>query len=200
VVVEHGVHERGAQQRSAVLVAGLVRRCRSVLVALPAAGVAPPAAVGDVAQLLDVDVQQRAGGVVLVAADRLTAGAVDVGEPVDPAAAQDRVHRGGRQTEPIGDGHRPQPLFPPQVHDPAHDRLWGAPRAVVRPAGPIGHAGLPGGAVAVGPPLGRGPGDVEHRRRVADRPAGLDHRASELEAVAWGQGGISVGHEDLRVV
>ena len=39
--------------------------------------VAPAAAVGDVAELLDVDVQQRTRGVVLVAADRF-AGAAEV--------------------------------------------------------------------------------------------------------------------------
>jgi hypothetical protein len=73
--------------------------------------------------------------------------------------------------------------------------LW----AAVRPAGPIGHAVLAGDAVAIGPPLGGGPGDVEHRRGVADRPAVLDDRLRELETVARSQGGISVGHQDLRV-
>src|SRR5688572_28437243 len=132
VVVEHGVHERGADLGVVVRVARLAGGGGPILVALGAADVAPAAAVGDVAQLLDVDVQHRAGGVVLVAADRLAGGPVDVGEPVYPAAHQHRVHRGGGHTHPVGDGHRAQPLLPPQVHDLAHDWLRGAPRAAVR--------------------------------------------------------------------
>src|SRR3954453_503763 len=44
VVIEHGVHERGAQQRPAVAAAGLVGRGGPVTVALLAAHVAPAAA------------------------------------------------------------------------------------------------------------------------------------------------------------
>jgi hypothetical protein len=80
VVVEHGVHERGPEQRSAVLAAGLVGRRGPVAVARGAVDVAPAAAVGDVAQLLDVDVQQRTGVVVFVAADRLAGAPVEVGQ------------------------------------------------------------------------------------------------------------------------
>ncbi len=143
--------------------------------------------------------QQVARVLVFVAADRFPGGPVEVGQPVDPAADQHRVHRGGRQPQAVGDGHRAQPLLPPQVHDLAHHWRRGAPRAAMRPAGPVGHAGLTGAAVALGPSVGRGPGDVEHRRGVADRPAVLDDRRREPETVAWGQGGISVGHEDLRI-
>jgi hypothetical protein len=55
VVVEHGVDVGGAHLLVAVDVAGLVRCRGSVPVALGAADVAPAAAVGDVAQLLDID-------------------------------------------------------------------------------------------------------------------------------------------------
>lgn len=105
---------------------------RPILLSLLAADVAPAAAVGDAAvgdaavgdaaELLDVDVDQGAGLLVFVAADRLTGGAVDVGEPVDPTADQHRVHGRGRHVESIGDLDRTEPLFPPQVHDLAHDR------------------------------------------------------------------------------
>jgi hypothetical protein len=46
-----------------------------------------PGSPGRFTQLLHVDVQQRAGALVLVAADRLAGAPVDVGEPVQPAAA-----------------------------------------------------------------------------------------------------------------
>jgi hypothetical protein len=59
----------------------------------------------------------------------LADGAVDVGEPVEPAADQHRVHRGRGQPESVGDLDRAQPLLPAQVHDLAHDRPRGAPRA-----------------------------------------------------------------------
>src|SRR6185437_12821981 len=75
VVVQHGVHERGAELWVAVPVAadqaGLGHRL-AIAFALDASDVAPPAAVGDVAQLLDIDVDQGAGPVVLVAAGGAT--------------------------------------------------------------------------------------------------------------------------------
>ena len=50
-----------------------------------------PAAVGDVAELGDVDVDHRAWMRVLIAADRLTGDPVDVREPVDLVADQHGV-------------------------------------------------------------------------------------------------------------
>ncbi|OLM08679.1 hypothetical protein Ae505Ps2_6066 [Pseudonocardia sp. Ae505_Ps2] len=55
---------------------------------------------------------QRAGMGVLVAAQRFAGDPVDVGEPVDPAAHQDRVHGRGGHTEPPGDLDRAQPVPP----------------------------------------------------------------------------------------
>jgi hypothetical protein len=56
------------------------------------ADVAPPAAVGDVAKLGDVDVDQLAGAFTLIAADRFAGDPVDVGQPVDPAADRHGMH------------------------------------------------------------------------------------------------------------
>ena len=68
-------------------------------------------------ELLHIHVQQIPGMVVLVATDRLAGGPVHMGEPVEPAADQHRVHRRGRQAQPVGDLDRAEPLLPPQVHD-----------------------------------------------------------------------------------
>src|SRR5688500_14763623 len=75
----------------------------AVLLALRSADVTPAAAVGDSAELLDVDVDQVAGALMLVASDRLSGRPVEVAEPVEPAADQDRVHGRGLHAEPVGD-------------------------------------------------------------------------------------------------
>ena len=54
---------------------------------------------GDVAELLDVDVDQGTGMGVLVAADGLAGGSVQLGEPADPAADQDGMDGGGGQAD-----------------------------------------------------------------------------------------------------
>ena len=82
-------------------------RERPVDIALSPADVAPAASVGDVAELLHVDVEHRAGVVVFVAADGLPSGAVDVGEPVQARVDQDAVDRRGRDSEPACELHRP---------------------------------------------------------------------------------------------
>jgi hypothetical protein len=78
-------------------------------------------------------VQHRAGILVLVAADRFAGDPVDVAEPAQPAARQDRVHRRGGHTEPAGDLHWPEALFAAQMHDLADQRLRGSRWAVFRP-------------------------------------------------------------------
>jgi len=77
---------------------------------------------GDVAQLLDIDMDQGAGSGVFVAADRLAGGPVQVSEAADAATNQDGMHGGGGQPNPRGDLGRPQPLGPAQVHHLAHQR------------------------------------------------------------------------------
>ena len=54
------------------------------------------AAVGDVPELGDINVEHLARGLVFVAADRFAGDPVDVAQPVDPAADQDSVHGRGR--------------------------------------------------------------------------------------------------------
>ncbi len=72
VVVDDGVHEPGSQHRRAASVAWSAGPSGSggpVAVALLFADVAPTAAVGDVAELGDIDVDKRARMVVFEAAE-----------------------------------------------------------------------------------------------------------------------------------
>jgi hypothetical protein len=78
-------------------------------------------------------VDQGAGVVVLVAADRLSADSVDVGEPVDPTTDQTLVDRRRGDTDLVGNLHRSQALLPAQVHDLADHRLRGPVRGAMRP-------------------------------------------------------------------
>jgi transposase len=55
---------------------------------------------GDVGQLLDVDVDQLAGTIVFVTADRLAGGPVQVAQAADAGADQDGMHGGGRHEVP----------------------------------------------------------------------------------------------------
>lgn len=79
--------------------------------------VAPPATVGDVPELLDVDVQHVAGVLVLVPAHGLPGGPVHMGEPVEPASDQDSVSGRGRDPDLRSELDRTQTLAQPQRHD-----------------------------------------------------------------------------------
>ncbi len=68
MVVNDGMDVGLAHQRVPVLVLLLVRGGGAVLLALLSADVAPAPAVGNVAQLLHIDMQHRPGMVMLVTA------------------------------------------------------------------------------------------------------------------------------------
>jgi hypothetical protein len=89
----------------------------AVLFAGGAAQESVAATGGDVAELLDVDVDQRAGVGVLVAAHRRSGGPVQVAEPAEVAAEHDLVDGRGGQTDPWGDLGRSQPLPQAQLDD-----------------------------------------------------------------------------------
>ncbi len=103
VVVDLGVHESGAVIDGGVDVAvtdpGVAAgggRCRG--------RGSPAAAVGDPGDLLDVDMDQLAGTVALVAAHWF--GSVARSPSIEPAEAlgvEDRLHRRRRQAELVGD-------------------------------------------------------------------------------------------------
>jgi len=101
-----------AEDRGGSRIARLVRRRSAVTQALGASDVAPTTAVGDVAQLLHIHVQQLTGVRVFVAAYRLTGDPVYVCQPVDPTPAQHLVGSGWGNFDPIGDRDRAQALLP----------------------------------------------------------------------------------------
>jgi hypothetical protein len=80
VVIDHGVDERGPELGFAG--GGLQPRPvpgrLPVREALLATQISPATAVGDVAELLDVDVDEVAGALMLVAANRFASGSVDM--------------------------------------------------------------------------------------------------------------------------
>jgi hypothetical protein len=182
------------------------RRCAGAAVA-PAGGPAegsPAAAVGDTAELLDVHVHQVTGRGVLVAArllpaDGLAGGQIYAGQLGHAVADQHLVHRRGGHTQPAGDRRRAKTLGPPQVQDlPLHPRP-GPVRAAVRPAGPVDHprrAELP---VPIGPTFRRGWADLKPLSGSTQRPPVVHDTLSKLQTAAFGQGCVSVGHEDLQV-
>ncbi len=139
VIVDHGVDECVTHQRVAVSVLLLAGRRGPVPLALLASDDPPAAAVGNVAELLHVDVDQCAGRLVLVMSGWLARLHLEMREPVQ-AAAQDRVDRRGRHPEPSGDPHRAEALLDPQMDDALHDRRRVPVRMRVGPARAIGHA------------------------------------------------------------
>jgi hypothetical protein len=118
VVIDHGVHERVTHLGVVEGVLGFPGGRGPVPGAGGAADEAPPATVGDVAQLLDVDVDQRARVGMLVPAHRLPGGPVEVSEPVQPAPGQHPGHRGGRHADQRGELDRAEAFAQPQRHDP----------------------------------------------------------------------------------
>ena len=66
-------------------------------------------------------------------------------------------------------------------------------------AGPVDQAGLAVLAIAGPPAVGGGAGDAHLRSDMGRRPASGDALAQD-EPSGWGEAGVNVGHEDLRVV
>jgi hypothetical protein len=112
-----------AVQRVAVT-AGLAAGAVGLAVAATGGPAQEPVATpsGDVAQLLDIDVDQLAGTLMLIAADRLAADPVQLGQATDAAADQHGMHRGGSQPDLRSDLGRSQSLGPAEMDDPTHHR------------------------------------------------------------------------------
>jgi hypothetical protein len=131
-------------------------------------------------------------------ADGLSGGQVQASQPGHAVAHQHLVHRGGVHTQPAGDRGRAQAPASPQMQDLAFDLRKGASRAAVRATGPVDHAGRAQLPVPIRPPLGGVHADLEPFRGTAQRPLVIDNALGQLQTATFGQGCVSVGHEDLR--
>jgi hypothetical protein len=159
----------------------------------------PAAAVGDVAELGDVDVDQLTRSGPLIAAGRLTGDPVDVGQPVEPAPDQHRMHGRGRDPQLRPDRHRPQPLLPPHVHDLADHRLRGLGVLGATCRGSVIHPGRTLRAIPISPLVGGPPGNVEELSRPGRGPTLLYDQPRQPEAMLRGQRSVNVSHEGLLV-
>ena len=153
------------------------------------------AALGDAPELLHVEMQQVAGGVVLVA-DRLPGDAVQAVEPVEAAAPQHGVDRGAGDPERPLDAVRPESLRASHGADASLQLGRRAPGMRAR-----------GGAAVLEPcrslrpeapqPLGNGvAGDAEVARDLSLGPAGV-HFPHELESGQRRQPRVTMGHEGV---
>lgn len=95
VVIDHGVDKRVFHQFVAVLVARPSQSRLAIPVALLTADEPPATAVRNVAQLLDVDVDERVGVGMLVTTCWFPRRPVDVGELVQSCAGEDATDCGG---------------------------------------------------------------------------------------------------------
>jgi hypothetical protein len=101
-----------------------------------AAGFPLPSVAGDAvtdgleaAELVDVEVDQLARLLPLVAAHRL--GRLEGAEPAEAQALQDAAH-GGRRDAELESDRLAGPALPPQVPDPRSDPLWSRPVQAMR--------------------------------------------------------------------
>ncbi len=157
------------------------------------------AAVGDVAELFDVHVDQFAGAFTFVAAYDPAGGPVQVGEAGQAEAGQHAVHGRGHQVQQVCDAGRSPAAQDADLDDPALGAGRGAARAGTRAGGAVAHAGFAELPVAVGPAPGGGGRDLEAFRSSAQGPVVLDHAAGQAQPSGLGQGCITVGHEGLSL-
>ncbi|XUK61062.1 hypothetical protein ABMA10_03730 [Plantibacter sp. RU18] len=136
----------------------------------------------------------RPGILVLVTTHDLTGPDVDVVQPVDAAAHQNRVNGRRGHAQLPADPDRTKAFAPPQRHDLLHHRLAGAVRGAMRARGPILHALDPHRRVSVGPPLRGRPRNMEVHGRVTHRPTLINAQTRDAQSLAWRQSSINVGH------
>ena len=115
MIVNHCVQERRSDLGPIIIAAftGAVGGAPGVAFALLPTQKSMPTAVGDVGELRDVDVDQRAGIVMFIPAQRFAGDPINVRQPVDSAPGQHGVYGGGRYAELARYLHGPQTLAPP---------------------------------------------------------------------------------------
>jgi len=109
VVIHDCVHERIPELGVAPLVLRLAGSDGTIPRSLTSPDVSPAPTVGDVPELLDVHVHERARVVVFVSADRLAGGTVDVGKSIHARGREDAVDRGRGDAESGCELNRPFP-------------------------------------------------------------------------------------------
>ena len=156
---------------------------------------AVPAALGDAAQLLHVDMQQVAGGGVLVA-QLAPAHAVQAIEAVEAEAPEHGVGGGAGDPERPGDAVRPEPLAAAHGADALLERGCGAAGVGTRSRAAVAETGRALLPVAA-PPLGdRRTRNPEAPRNLRLRPAGLDLQ-NQLQPGGRSQTRVRMCHERL---
>lgn len=98
-----------------------------------------PTTIRDTTERGDIDMEQRSGMIMFVAADRFCGDPVDAAESVDPAAHEHGVHGRGRDAELADDLCRSEPSTPSDLHDPFHRRRRCSGRHRPGSAGSIRH-------------------------------------------------------------
>ena len=174
---------------------------------LAAAVSAPAAAVGDPADLLDVDVDQFAGmgafvalPAVPVCPDELAGERVAVGQPRYAVAAQDPPACRGGYCRAVGESGRPAPPPLSGRYDPTLEGGRCRGRGGVWPAGPVMQTGVALGFPAGDPAVGALPGHAQFLGDVRDGAALDTNTLNQQPAAMHGQPGVTVGHEDLQVL
>jgi hypothetical protein len=173
VAVDRGVHVGVADPSNTGLMRGGASR---------AAVDFPPAAFGDAAQLLDVEMHELARSGHGDPLDRDPGHPVEMVEAVEVMADQDTVHgRRGRIHDPR-DPRWAETAASTQGDDPAFQRRLGPGRRVVRPARAVLETGHALELVATPPHIGTIPGDPHRRRRMSDRPTTGDALTQQQSA------------------
>src|SRR5690625_3654297 len=193
VVIDHGVD---------VVIADALL---AVAVARGAAVGAPPAAVGDLAQLLHIHVDQLLGPASFVAhggglggADLLPAHRVQLAQIGHAGAAQHPRDRACGHTQLGGDPVRPAPMGAAAGHDPLGHLARCAPGAAVGAAGTVIQALFTLLVIALEPVVGALTRHAHRLGGVGHRPPLLAYPLHQQQASLERQTGITVGHEDLR--
>src|SRR5690242_16255392 len=150
VVIDGGVQVAVADDGPAMPVTGAGGGFL-VLVAAGPPGGAPAAAIRDVPQLLDVDMDQLARRGALIPADYLPAGPVQGSQRRAAVAGQHLMHGGRIQAQAERDPGGAQPPRYPQPDDPPLGPYRRAPGTGARPRGPATHHQQRTGPAAAGP-------------------------------------------------
>src|ERR1700740_1716740 len=142
----------------------------------------------DASQLLDVDVDQLAGALALVAPGGLETQASELAHP-DPG--KDSRDRGERHPEDLGD-LRAREAQPPQRRDRLDSLLLGAVRDRIRRRGAVEQPELALGAVTPDPLAGAADADFGGLGCLRQRPSLLNNSTAQLPTSIQTESRVSV--------